>query len=116
MIDIENEVVEFIRRRFKSDSNWLDGNCYYFAVILCERFPIFNIYYAPVAGHFVAGYNGEFYDWRGKYGESEQITKGYRCKIVDNNGNIVYEIPVLLSDIKNEDPAWYRIIVRDCVM
>lgn len=95
MIDIENEVVEFIRRRFKSDSNWLDGNCYYFAVILCERFPIFNIYYAPVAGHFVAGYNGEFYDWRGKYGE---------------------EMPVLLSDIEKEDPAWYRIIVRDCVM
>ena len=95
MIDNENEVVEFIRRRFKSDSNWLDGNCYYFAVILCERFTIFNIYYAPVAGHFVAGYNGEFYDWRGKYDE---------------------EIPVLLSDIEKEDPAWYRIIVRDCVM
>lgn len=95
MIDIENEVVEFIRRRFKPDSNWLDGNCYYFAVILCERFPIFNIYYAPVAGHFVAGYNGEFYDWRGKYDD---------------------EIPVLLSDIEKEDPAWYRIIVRDCVM
>ena len=95
MIDIENEVVEFIRRRFKADSNWLDGNCYYFAVILCERFPIFNIYYAPVAGHFVAGYTGEFYDWRGKYDE---------------------EIPVFLSDIEKEDPAWYRIIVRDCVM
>ena len=92
---IENEVVEFIRRRFKSDSKWLDGNCYYFAAILCERFPTFNIYYAPVAGHFVAGYNGELYDWRGKYDD---------------------EIPVLLSDIEKEDPAWYRIIVRDCVM
>lgn len=89
------EILEFIARRFGNDCHWLDGNCYYFAVILCERFPIFNIYYAPVAGHFVAGYNGEFYDWRGKYDE---------------------EIPVLLSDIEKEDPAWYRIIVRDCVM
>lgn len=113
---MQDKILEFITRRFKNDCRWLYGNCYYFAVILCERFSVLNIYYAPVAGHFVAGYNGKFYDWRGKYGESEQITEGYRCKIVDNNGNIVHEIGILLSDIEKEDPAWYRIVLRDCVI
>ena len=91
------EVLDFVRRRFSENCHWLDGNCYFFAVILCSRFPFLDIYYAPIEGHFVAGYNGRFYDWRGEY-VSEHKT------------------PVLLSDIEKKDPAWYRIIVRDCIM
>ena len=35
-----DEVIEFIKRRFPTDSNWLSGNCYYFAKILQERFGV----------------------------------------------------------------------------
>ena len=33
-----NEIIEFINRRFKLDCNWTNGNCYYFALILADRF------------------------------------------------------------------------------
>jgi hypothetical protein len=39
------EVIEFINRRWKKDANWLDGNCYYFALILKHRFPEGRIWY-----------------------------------------------------------------------
>lgn len=38
-------VKEFIDRRFKADCNWLNGNCYYFALILSDRFPGGTVYY-----------------------------------------------------------------------
>ena len=64
-------VLEFIRRRFpksqNSDSNWLNGNCYYFALILKDRFstkdPI--IYYDVIHGHFLTQINNKLYDARG---------------------------------------------------
>ena len=61
-----NRVLEFIRRRFPQDSNWLTGNCYHFALILSS---VFNgdIFYNVVAGHFVTRINNVFYDWPGKY-------------------------------------------------
>lgn len=47
------EVKEFIERRFAASKNhWMTDNCYYFALILSERFGG-KIYYAPVEGHFV---------------------------------------------------------------
>lgn len=62
-----NTVVEFIKRRFLNDSHWVDGNCFYFAVILKARFPEGIIYYDVVMGHFIFKYNGEFFDWNGKF-------------------------------------------------
>ena len=62
-----NKILEFIQRRFKNDCNWTDGNCYYFAVILKDRFPEGKIFYDVVNGHFVFCYYGEFYDWNGVY-------------------------------------------------
>lgn len=91
-----DEVLEFINRRFKEDCHWIDGNCYYFAAILCSRFKYLNMYYAPVAGHFVAGYNGQFYDWCGKYKEDEN--------------------PILFTEIEHTDPKWYKMIVDGCVV
>lgn len=38
-----NKIEEFINRRFPNDCNWLSGNCYYFAIILKDRFPEGNI-------------------------------------------------------------------------
>lgn len=88
------DVLSFIKRRFSDDCHWLDGNCYYFALILCSRFQNLNLYYAPIEGHFVAGDGERFYDWRGLY---------------DN------EKPILLSEIQQSDPLWYKILVRDCI-
>lgn len=60
-----NEVLEFIQRRFKDDCKWLDGNCYYFAVILKDRFPKGKIYYDVIYGHFIFEYQNKYYDWSG---------------------------------------------------
>ena len=60
-----DEVLEFIERRFKKDCDWINGNCYYFAVILQERFPGGIIYYDVIDGHFLYFYNENYYDWVG---------------------------------------------------
>lgn len=60
-----NKVLEFIERRFKNDCNWVDGNCYYFALILKDRFPEGKIYYDVILGHFIFEYDNQFYDWTG---------------------------------------------------
>ena len=92
-----DEVLQFIGRRWKKDANWLDGNCYYFALILCHRFAHLNAYYAPVSGHFVSGDGtGMFYDWTGIWNQTEE--------------------PILLDDLKNMDPKWYEMIVDGCVL
>ena len=63
---MEQEVLDFIHRRFPQDSNWTSGNCYYFAKILLERFYSGDIYYDVIDGHFVYGNNGEYFDYNGK--------------------------------------------------
>ena len=59
-------VEDFIKRRFPIDCHWLDGNCYYFAVILKARFPEGTICYDLIDGHFIFEYKGALYDWTGK--------------------------------------------------
>lgn len=59
-------VTAFINRRFKTDCHWLDGNCYYFSLILSDRFPGGCIYYDVILGHFVYFYEGKYYDWSGE--------------------------------------------------
>ena len=59
-------IEDFINKRFKIDCNWLAGNCYYFAVILKERFGG-EIYYDDIFGHFAIMIENELYDWRGKH-------------------------------------------------
>ena len=63
---MEEIILDFIRRRFSIDCNWLSGNCYYFAIILKTRFPDGIIYYDLVQGHFIFKYEEKFYDWSGK--------------------------------------------------
>lgn len=89
-----DEVIEFIRRRWRGyDANWLNGNCYWFARILCERFPYLQLYYQPVIGHFVAGARGKFYDYLGAN---------------------VEETPILWEDFLKQEPKIARLILRDC--
>lgn len=63
---MKEQILDFISRRFSQNCHWLDGNCYYFAVILKNRFPSGTIYYDVVYGHFVFDINGRFYDWSGE--------------------------------------------------
>lgn len=92
---MEQTVLNFIHYRFPVDCHWLDGNCYYFALILCNRFSQLSIYYNPVDGHFFAGNGHEFYDWTGR---------------------IYPPYAISFDEIKNEEPQWYGRLVRDCIM
>ena len=60
-----SEVLDFINRRFSEDCDWLTGNCYYFALILKDRFPAGEIYYDTIVGHFVFQLDNINYDWSG---------------------------------------------------
>ena len=48
------------------------GNCYYFAVILKERFKVGDIFYLPIESHFVWKYDGVLFDIKGEHGTSER--------------------------------------------
>lgn len=61
---MEKEILDFNKRFI--DNNWVSGNCYYYAVILKERFGG-KIYYDCIAGHFIVEINGKFYDFNGEY-------------------------------------------------
>lgn len=69
---MREDVIEFIKRRFPNDSNWLNGNCYFFATILKSRFPEGIIYYDVIVGHFVTEIDGVKYDWSGVVDESSE--------------------------------------------
>ena len=58
------KVMEFIHRRFPKDSNWTNGNCYYFALILSDRFHG-TMYYDVIDGHFVTKIQNNYYDYCG---------------------------------------------------
>lgn len=100
---IAQEVLEFIERRFKQDCNWKTGNCYYFAVILSERFNQYNpvIYYDTVDGHFLCRINNIFYDWSGAVAFSDEYISKHIMK---------------WSDLCNEDPIWSSRIVKDVIL
>lgn len=87
-------IIEFINRRFSKDCNWLNGNCFWFALILKERFPFLKIYYLPIDGHFVVGDGNKYYDWSGEIDLEEK--------------------PYELNEIKETDKLWYEKLMRDC--
>lgn len=93
---LEQEILEFINRRWSKDADWTNGNCYYFAKILKARFPQLDIYYCQIDGHFISGHNGEYFDWNGKY--------------------IPQETPVLFDDLEDIDRLLFSRIIRDCVL
>lgn len=93
---MDNEVLNFINRRWSKDSNWTNGNCLWFAFILNKRFPFLEIFYLPIQGHFIVGHDNVFYDWTGIYKLDES--------------------PILFSDIQRQDPTLYNRLIRDCMM
>lgn len=91
-----DNVVDFIKRRFPKDCDWKTGNCYYFALILKDRFPQGEVYYDVINGHFVFGLNGRYYDWDGKTKASNVVIKWSR--------------------FDSYDEAQMARIIRDCLM
>lgn len=94
-------ICDFIKRRFPVDNNWCAGNCYWFAVILCNRFPELIMWYFPIANHWMAGNKDGtiFYDWHGKSLKEE-----------------IDETPMLWLDMQEFDSLLYERLVRDCIL
>ena len=95
---MQDEVIEFIRRRFTQDCHWRDGNCYYFALILKDRFPESRIVYDAIYGHFFVEYKGKCYD---------------------HSGELVYPggaYAIYWDEMDKYDSLVKQRIIRDCIM
>lgn len=92
-------VLEFIERRFSNDCNWTTGNCYYFALILKDRFPKGKVFYDVIYGHFVFEYCEKLYDWTGI-----------------SNISSVDGVLIEWEKFDEYDSLLKERIVRDCVM
>lgn len=95
MKNIEDKIIEFTKRRFPVDCHWLDGNCYYFALILKDRFKNGKVYYDVINGHFVFEYGNKYYDWTG-------------C--INPDGYLVS-----WEEFEQYDSNRKKIIIRDCI-
>lgn len=93
---MENDILNFIKKRFPSDCNWLDGNCYYFSIILKSRFPQGTICYDVINGHFLFRYGDSYYDWNGK--------------IKPNNCLVKWD------QMEEYDSLQKERVIRDCIM
>jgi len=93
-----HEILDFIKRRFSQDNNWLTGNCYYFAIILKDRFPQSIILYDVISGHFVVEIDHIKYDWGG---------------VVPSNPSQKY---VVWNEFEHYDVLQKQRIIRDCVL
>ena len=94
------EVLKFIQRfKFEAASAletvFTEGNCYYFAIILHDRFGG-EIYYLPIDNHFICKIRNSFYDIKGLVNPEET--------------------PIKWSDMPTYDAALYKRIVRDCML
>lgn len=96
MINIQDEVLEFIHRRFPIDSHFLDGNCYYFAQCLLLRFVDGEVLYDVIYGHFVFKYQDKYYDWSGQ---------------IEPQGYLVS-----WDKFDEYDSLQKQVIIRDCIM
>lgn len=92
----QNQIIDFISRRFPKDCDWLNGNCYHFATILKDVFGG-ELYYDVLLGHFYLCKNDIFYDY---------------------NGSHIINTPYLIkwSEFKYYDKHQYDRIYRDCVL
>jgi hypothetical protein len=96
-----SEVLEFIHRRFKTDCNWKTGNCYYFAIILKERFKDYEpeLYYDTLEGHFICRICSTFYDWSGVIYNDYEYLKRYVVKWDDFEEYDKLQFKRILNDV-----------------
>ena len=91
------KLIEKFNKRF-AGTDWADGNCYWYAVILSERFRG-EIYYNVIFGHFCTRMaDGYFYDQTG------------RLDYEDN------EAMVRWSEFEAYDPLQRKRILRDVIL
>lgn len=90
----ESTILHFISQFAAARETFLGGCCYWFAVILRERFEA-EIYYDPIENHFVGKIGRQFYDVTGT--------------LPDNGRYIPWET------YKDTDEAHYNRLVRDCI-
>lgn len=119
----DDQVLAFIKQRFpnaaESDSNWLHGNCYYFSVILRDRFATKDptIYYDVIHGHFLTKINDNLYDAKGiayklSVSELDKINKTQLWHPVELDYDIVI---VNWQYFSKYDSLQYERINRDCI-
>lgn len=96
-MDIHKDVLSFINK-FKAyeqadvlAKTFLNGFCYWFAVILSERFPGSHIQYEPIEGHFVTEIGGRLYDIRG------DVTETYRRSAAWYSEEYCMEFPSIVN-------------------
>ena len=65
MFDGMSEILDFIEQFSLAKELFLSGMCYWFAFILCNRFPNSEIWYDPIMNHFVCRIQDVFYDAAG---------------------------------------------------
>lgn len=120
---MDDDVLSFIKQRFpnarNSDANWLTGNCYYFAVILKDRFAIKSptIYYDVIHGHFLTQIDDKLYDANGiayklSVSELEKINTTQLWHPVELDYDIVI---VNWQYFSKYDSLQYDRINRDCI-
>jgi len=100
---MEQKILDFIQRRFSTDCNWLDGNCYYFALILNDRFypechGECDIVYDLVDGHFMFKCENKYFDY-----------SGLREDVKEENLISWYDFIVY-------DAARYTRVIHDCLL
>lgn len=108
------DVLEFIKRRFDSDrdnvqnNKWMNGNCYYFALILKNRFKDGFIVYDTILGHFMFLYDNYLID-------AISTVKLKSFIEPDENNYIINDTIVVWDYFKLYDEYQYHRIVRDCI-
>lgn len=85
---MENEIIKFIED-FKSRGSgleevFLDGYCYYFAVILKERFNFLTIIYDPIKSHFITKFQDRYYDITGEITHNLDISNLIRWDLYND--------------------------------
>jgi hypothetical protein len=86
----KKEILEFVKnfKKFHDvkastiENVFMNGNCYYFAIILKHRFGG-SIWYLPTANHFVWKYDGVFYDVTGEAKINEQPVEWFIYEMVE---------------------------------
>lgn len=117
---MNSEVIEFINRRFPEtkdlNNRWLTGNCYYFSLILANRFSGVT-FYDVINGHFVTLIERTFYDASGVIYE---LSDDDYNKLIENdifNGIKLKEdfIVVCWKSFYKYDCLQKERIIRDCI-
>lgn len=97
----KKQILDFISN-FQNEATiktFTNGCCYWFAIILCERFKmsgsITYIAYNQIAGHFAAVIDGVMYDINGEVSSSDEWAQW--------------------DEWLENEPVYGEVVIRDCI-